>query len=287
MHNSFQLILFVLISILSQSIQAQTNSDISLRERSCSDKSAKIMILGTYHMNNNNLDTFNIEADDVLLPKRQGEITELIEKLARFNPTKIAIEAAYSDKDMWDSRYKKILAGELKLGRNEIDQIGFQLAKRLNHQTIYPIDYRMFMSGLRYDEVELPKPKPSPSPSQESNNSKSAPPQTLSAEDMLLRKSTIVEFLRYLNNEEKIQAGHVQYMRMLLPNDNPAIYESADRVTNWYKRNLRMFANINRIAEFPNDRILLVVGSGHLKILRDFAIDSPQFCLIEADSYLK
>lgn len=245
------------------------------------------MILGTYHMNNNNLDTYNVAADDVLSPKRQGEITQLIEKLVRFNPTKITLEAAYSDKDIWDSRYKKFVAGELKLGRNEIDQICFQLGKRLNHQTIYPIDYRMFMSGLRYDEVESPKSKPSPSPSHESNNSKSASSQPLSAEDTLLRKSTIVEFLRYLNNEEKIQAGHSSYMQMLLPSDNPAIYEGADRVTNWYKRNLRMFANINRITEFPNDRVLLIVGSGHLKILRDFAIDSPQFCLVEADSYLK
>lgn len=39
--------------------------------------------------------------------------------------------------------------------------------------------------------------------------------------------------------------------------------------------------------EFPNDRVLLIVGSGHLTILRDFARDSPQFCLVDAEAYLK
>jgi len=48
-----------------------------------------------------------------------------------------------------------------------------------------------------------------------------------------------------------------------------------------------MFANLNRVTEFPKDWVLLIVGSGHLKILRDPALDSPQFCLVEPDAYLK
>jgi len=58
-------------------------------------------------------------------------------------------------------------------------------------------------------------------------------------------------------------------------------------VTNWYKRNLRIFANLSRITDFGNDRILLIIGSGHLKILRGFAVDSPDFCLIDTQFYLK
>jgi hypothetical protein len=72
-----------------------------------------------------------------------------------------------------------------------------------------------------------------------------------------------------------------------MPDGNAAIYESADRNTNWYNRELRIFANLNRITEFPNDRILLLIGAGHLAIQRDFALDSPQFCLVEVESYLR
>ena len=285
MRNFFYPILLVLIAAVS-SIHSQNISGVSPKGDFCSNKSAKIMILGTYHMDNPRLDAKNLDADDVLLDKRQREITELIEKLARFNPTKIAIEAPYSEKAQWNNRYKKFLDGEHKLTRNEIEQIGFQLAKRLNHQMIYPVDYPMFMSGLRYDELELPKPKPLPA--QTGNETKNTVQPTLSEGDLLLRRSTVIEFLLYMNNAEKARKEHGEnYLQQLLPDGNPALYESADRVTNWYKRELRIFANLNRITQFPDDRVLFIVGSGHLAIQRNFALDSPQFCLVDAEAFLK
>lgn len=286
MRNYLWLILLILAATAITKSQTQTITGISPKEISCTDKSAKIMILGTYHMDNPGLDAKNTNADDVLLSKRQSEIAELIEKLARFNPTKIAIEAPYDARVGWNNAYKKYLAGELKLGRNEIHQIGFRLAKRLNHQTIYPVDYPMLMSGLRYDELDFSKSKPNPPAA--SNDTKSALPP-LSEDDKLLRRSTVTEIFRRMNNnEEKILKGHGEsYLQDIAPGDNPVIYERADQVSNWYKRELRIFANINRVTEFPNDRILLIIGSGHLKIQRDFALDAPQFCLIDAEPYLK
>ncbi len=277
-------LLFLMVTTVIKG-QSQTIMGISPKEISCTDKSAKIMILGTYHMDNPGLDAINTNADDVLLPKRQSEIAELVEKLARFNPTKIVIEAPFSGKASWDNAYKKYVAGELKLGRNEIYQIGFRLAKRLNHQTVYPVDYPMLMSGLKYDEVDFSKSKPNP-PS--ASNETKAPLPELSEEDKLLRRSTVTEIHRYMNNEEKLIKSHGEnYLLNIAPDDKVAIYERADQVSNWYKRELRIFANINRVTEFPNDRVLVLIGSGHLKIQRDFALDAPQFCLIDAEPYLK
>ncbi|MEJ7576794.1 MAG: DUF5694 domain-containing protein [Pyrinomonadaceae bacterium] len=275
------LALFLSLMIVGHNVQAQVNSDISQKESPCTAQSAKILILGTYHMDNPRLDAKNLEADDVLLPRRQREITELIEKLARFKPTKIAIEAPYRN-TTWTDRYKKYLAGEHKLGRNEIEQIGFQLAKRLNLPTLYPIDFSMFMSGLVPNEIEYPQPKPI-----RADDAKPVEAPPLSEGDKLLRRSTVTEFLQHMNREETIRKDHAQYMEMLLPTEDAAIYGRTDLLTNWYKRNLRIFTNINRITEFPNDRVLVIVGSGHLKILKDLAADSPYFCLVEAETYLK
>jgi hypothetical protein len=61
---------------------------------------------------------------------------------------------------------------------------------------------------------------------------------------------------------------------MLLPGSSPAIYVRADLVTNWYKRNLRILTNLNRVTEVGKDRVLLLIGSGHLAILRQLANDS-------------
>ena len=48
---------------------------------------AEVLVLGVYHMANPGKDIFNMKADDVLAPKRQAEIAQLIEVLKKFHPT--------------------------------------------------------------------------------------------------------------------------------------------------------------------------------------------------------
>ena len=115
----------------------------------------------------------------------------------------------------------------------------------------------------------------------------SPPSKPLSAEDEILRKSTVEEYLRRLNSPAKIAENSAAYLNLLLPGDSVGIYANTDEVTNWYKRNLRIFTNINRITDFPNDRILLVIGAGHLRILKNLASDAPYFCLVDASPYLE
>ena len=45
-----------------------------------------IMILGSTHLDNPGLDVFNFKMDDVLAPKRQGEIEQIVQKLNSFRP---------------------------------------------------------------------------------------------------------------------------------------------------------------------------------------------------------
>ena len=39
-------------------------------------------------------------------------------------------------------KYKKFIAGEFELKRDERHQIGFRLAKKLGHGTVYGVDYQ-------------------------------------------------------------------------------------------------------------------------------------------------
>jgi hypothetical protein len=250
------------------------------KAENCPADRSPIMILGTYHMANPGLDAVNLDADDVLSARRQKEIANLVEKLARFRPTKVMVEAAYSS-PAEQQRYQKYLAGQYELSRNETDQLGFRLARRMGLKTVNPIDYQMMMSGLRYDEVEL-KPKPAAGPS------KPAAPRKLGAEELKLRQSTVAEYLYDLNDPARAEQGHLAYMDLFLPDpEEAALYAKADLMTNWYKRNFRMFSNVVRKTERPADRVLLIVGSGHLKILRDLARSMPGFCLVEAQAYLR
>src|SRR5438874_11537044 len=100
---------------------------------------AEVLVLGVYHMANPGHDIVNMQADDVLAPKRQAEIAQLGEVLKNFHPTKIAIEAdPYSQRV--SREYSDYLAGKYTLSRNEIDQIGYRLGKELGHKNLYPVD---------------------------------------------------------------------------------------------------------------------------------------------------
>jgi hypothetical protein len=243
----------------------------------CPENRSPLLILGSYHMSNPGLDSVNLQADDVLSANRQQEIADVVERLARFAPTKVAIEAPYRD-GVVPGRYSKYLKREYTLGRNETEQLGFRAAQRANLPTIYPVDFPMYMSGLTPSEIEDVKPK-------EEAPAKSGP---LSSEDKLLRKSSVREYLLHVNDASMVRKGQAQYMKMLLPDvSSPAIYARADLVTNWYKRNLRILTNLNRVTEVGKDRVLLVIGYGHLAILQQLAKDSDYFCVVEAAEYLK
>jgi hypothetical protein len=251
--------------------------------RSCPANASQILILGTYHMANPGLDSTNLQADDVLSAQRQAEIADVTERLARFAPTKIAVEAPYHEARV-PTAYADYRSGKYTLGRNEVEQLGFRLAQHLDLSTVYPVDYPMFMSGLTPSEIENQKPSGEPKP-QETTPAK---PQKLSREDLLLRNSTVREYLLHVNSSDMIRADQTGYLNMLLPDKtSPAIYGRADLVTNWYKRNLRILANLNRVVDTGKDRVLLIIGSGHLAILRQLVNDSNYYCLVMPEEYLK
>jgi hypothetical protein len=104
-----------------------------------SDARPEILVLGTYRMSNPGRDIYNMQADDVLSPKRQQEIAQLIEVLKKFHPTKIAIEADAGSQRV-QQEYSDYVAGKYTLTRNETNQIAYRMAKELSHHAVYSVD---------------------------------------------------------------------------------------------------------------------------------------------------
>jgi hypothetical protein len=259
----------------------------ALLEQDCPSDASPILILGTYHMANPGLDSYNVEADDVRSARRQAEIAELLDRLERFQPTMIAIESKYGS-ETWPERYQQYLAGEYELGRSETDQIARRLAERLGHETVHPVDFPMWMNGWRNDEIDWDavRARNAARDSAGAEETESDEPSELTEEQRRLMKSSIAEYLAWLNSDAEIESGQAVYLEMLLPSGGMGIYSRADQVTNWYQRNIRIFTNLNRVTEHGTDRVLLIMGSGHLGILRQLALDAPYFCLADTEAYL-
>ena len=99
-----------------------------------------IMVLGSGHLSNPGMDSFNYKMDDVLAPKRQREIEQLVTQLKAFQPTKIALEVDERfDADI-NADYQAYLKGTYELKRSEGNQIGFRLAKQMGHPRVYCVD---------------------------------------------------------------------------------------------------------------------------------------------------
>ena len=101
----------------------------------------QVMVLGTFHLDNPGQDIANIQVDDVMAPKRQAEIGQILDGLARFAPTKIAVESQRRQPGTnLSERYPQFIAGTLPPSKSEVVQFGFRLAQRLHHPNVYAVD---------------------------------------------------------------------------------------------------------------------------------------------------
>lgn len=232
-----------------------------------SESRPEILVLGTYHMANPGHDIHNMQADDVLLPKRQHEIAQLLEVLKRFHPTKIAVEANVGSKRV-AQEYSDYLAGKYTLSRNEIDQVGYRLAKELGLKTIYPVDEDGDFPWLRV--VDYAKANGQT----EKFNAIDAGWATLMKEQTdFLQSHTVLETLEYLNSDERT-ARDLGYYFAAVRLGVPFNYAGPDLLAAYYQRNIRIYHNIVALIDSPNDKVLVVYGSGHLGWLwQDIASD--------------
>src|SRR5260370_36854293 len=140
------------------------------------------------------------EQDDPLSSRRQQEISNAVERLKAFGPTKVALELAYDDPKA-NERYGTFLNAHYSLGPNEAEQLGFRLARDLNLPRVYPIDYR---NAWDFDAVM----KFARKSGQEKLLSEvhSLGENFKDALTKILRTGTVLDRLRFINSIEALRA---------------------------------------------------------------------------------
>jgi len=265
--------------------------DLARLERKLSDflggPRAKLLILGTFHFADAGLDD-HVSAHrlDVLSPGKQREISDLVTGLATFRPTKVAVEWPKERGADADRAYAEFLRGERATEPNEVWQLGFRLAARMKHARVWPVDVR----GRPYDPP-IDRPAVARAWGEEAVLDSRWWPnyERLAAwSDELKTQIPLRDYLLLLNSETALRAVHGEYFVGGFQLVRGAEYPGPDHLAGWwYDRNLRIFANVQSLIDTPEERIVLIIGQGHVPILRHAARASPEVELIEVREVLR
>jgi hypothetical protein len=246
----------------------------------------QVLVLGSYHMGNPGRDLINVKSDDVTQPKRQAELQAIADEIARWKPTKVAVEMQ-RPAPFTVEQYRGFTADQLKTNPNEIYQIGFRIAQQLGHRDVYGFDESpadgepdYFPFG-KVDAFARANGKGAMVDSMLDFFKRRAAEQ-----EQVQARLSVAELLLRHNDPEDEQASHGRgYYGMLAVGDADT-QPGAELNAYWYMRNAKMFAKLGLIVE-PGDRVLVLVGSGHNYWLRHFARETASFVNIDPRPYLE
>lgn len=273
--------IYILLVCLSTSVVAQKKPSDYFK-----NPKTKVLVVGTFHFDYPNLDAHKTNKEDqvdVLSPKTAKEVTELVEYIKKFKPTKIAIEAWPS----WNANQKlgEYNEGKHRDKRDERYQLAMRLASELKINELFSIDTESVLDDLekhfgKTDSAffkNLSKDydfrSDDPISQQFTVFYKSSEPKNF---------KSLLDTFTYMNSKESHQYGYGAY---LSGDFKLREHDGADMLAlYWYSRNLRMFRNIQNIPHNTEDRILVIAGNGHAAVLRQLFTSSAEYEFTEFSS---
>ncbi|MFA4892134.1 DUF5694 domain-containing protein [Brevundimonas sp.] len=262
-----------LLSAASAVAQTPAPAPVKLLGERRIDERPALMVLGTAHLANNNADVLRTEVDNVLSPARQAEIEALVEALARWRPTRIAVEIDTTGQTRLDRRYADYCAGTYALTASEVDQIGLRLAARLGHERVYGVDWNDMPPGV---EADYDWEAGAEAAGEQARMATLRNPARGQRTTDLVQSRPIPEWLGVMNSPEFLLGMHRTYYEYALLG-GPGTNQGANWVGAWHGRNLKIFANLVRLADDPGERVLVIYGAGHAFLLNRFAEESGAF----------
>ncbi|NIF07378.1 hypothetical protein F3J23_18305 [Chryseobacterium sp. Tr-659] len=273
--------IYIFLVCISTSLFAQKNPSDYFK-----NPKTKVLVVGAFHFDYPNLDAHKINKEDqidVLSPKTAKEVTELVEYIKKFKPTKIAIEAW----PKWNAnqKLKEYTEGKHRDQRDERYQLAMRIASELKINELFSVDASSVLGDLmeRFNKADslyfkrliedYDYKSDDPVSQQFATFYKSSDPKNF--------KSLLKTFL-YMNSKEYHRFGYGAY---LSGDFKLREYDGADMLAmNWYDRNLRIFRNIQNIPHTSEDRVLVIVGNGHAAVLRQLFTFSAEYEFIEFSS---
>ncbi|MDQ2701376.1 MAG: DUF5694 domain-containing protein [Pseudomonadota bacterium] len=237
---------------------------------------AKVIIVGLFHLANPGRDMFNVQVDDVLAAGRQAELERIAAGLARFEPTRVMVEWPRA---RTDEQYAAYRDGTLAPSANEVVQLGFRLADRMELPRVegievggdFPFGPVQAFGAAHGREAQL-------------EAALAQVGEHVQAINARLAEGSLGAALRYVNEPGRALHHHGFYIDLLRFGDGED-QPGAALASAWYARNLGICARLLQSLS-PGDRGVVFYGEGHAHLLRQCIVEAPGVELVEANDYL-
>ncbi|MDQ8142882.1 DUF5694 domain-containing protein [Chryseobacterium sp. CFS15] len=247
------------------------------------DPKTKVLVVGSFHFDYPNQDAHKTKKSDqvdVLEPQTAAEVTELVNYIKKFKPTKIAIEA-WSD---WkaNEKLKEYKDGKYRDQRDERYQLAMRIATELKINELYSIDANSVLDDFtekfgKRDSVYFKNMLKDYDFLSDDRISKQY--NTFIKNTERKNFKSLLDMFKYMNSKEYHQ---YEYGAYLTGDFKLREHDGADLLAlYWYNRNLRMFRKIQDIPKNAEDRILVIAGNGHATVLRQLFTSSPEYEYVE------
>lgn len=262
----------------------------------------QVAFLGVFHMGETP-DYVKGGIDDLLSAERQKQVQEVVDALARYKPDKIFVENTPDAQPYWNAVYQNYLNGfrpaEKSGELNEIFQIGIKLAKKINNPIgVTCVNYvqpdlaagtklaRNKIDTLQtFYAHELERVRPSYDAYFKQNPSVNRSFNEYLSNYESWKKLPIKEHLLNLNSEQSISTLH--YFNITGWMDTNTNGYGAEFTAKEYYRNTKIMQNILSSVSPYDRKLLVIIGGGHVQILRDMLKSHPYFEIVDVREILK
>lgn len=253
-------------------------------------KKTQILLIGTFHFNNPGHDAIREPDYDILSSKSQQELELISDKIKAFHPTQFFVEWPGQEQQELDSLYNLYLKGKYfsqldKQARsykfysqNEIFQLAFRASGKAHVKRVMGVDYQNAV--FPYDSLM-------------SAIKESGQTELLEWNKFYLQRGkepaneNLSQKLLWLNTEENRRSNRGWYVTFANRGGSDKTYVGAYLTSEWYKRNLYMYSLVQKNTAASDERIVLLLGSGHVSMIEQFVKDDDRFEKVELKDILK
>ena len=263
----------ILLLVISTTSFAQTKNE-----------KIKIILMGTFHYGATS-DRNSTNFKDLFSEKRQKELDFMTAKLNAFGVKKIFVETDFREQKKSDSLYNAYKNGKLKDSvwlKREETQVAFRLGK-MNNLPIIAADNRQELSYNAISEYEKKHANDKTNP-----DSFFEIPYPFTEKLKKLSETPLPEYYIQLNAPYARQANQYDYLHYAMAYGEKDDFTGEQFTVSFYDRNLKIYNNILRNIDLKNDKVILVLfGSSHTNIMRQFFENHPYFEIVELETVFK